>query len=150
MKKLVRRERKFNSKGEVDFLSNQIIFILLIIVFSAIIIFFLWRTSKGVVLAEQAYAKRIALVIDQAKPGTYVEINMMEIYQMADKNGFKRENTVAIDPEARKVTVKATEGRGYSFNFFNDNSIIWGLDKLSGKLTIEIAEKTGENENAVA
>ncbi len=144
MKKLVRIKKRMNKKGAEDFLTNPVIFIILVLVFIAIIIFFLLRASKGVVLVEQVYAKKIALLIDQAKPGTYMEIDVMEIYKLADENNFERENTIKLDPDERKVTVKATDGRGYSFNFFNDNVIKWGLEKKSGKLAIDVVEKVGE------
>lgn len=139
MKKLVK-----SRKGTEDFLSNSVVFIVLVLVFIAIIVFFLLRVSKGVSLVEQVYAKKIALLIDQSKPGTSIELDVMEIYQLADENNFERGNTINIDPDERRVTVKATEGRGYSFNFFNDNAIKWGLEKKSGKLTIGVVERVGE------
>lgn len=132
MKRLVR-----NKKG-VELLHNVIIFILLNVIFFAALFYFVSRAGTGAGLVEQVYAKQIALLIDQAKSGTVIEIDVSEIYDFADKNGFTRTETVKIDSEENIVTVRVTEGKGYSYGFFSSNDVIWGLEKKSKKLHMEI------------
>ena len=124
--------KKLSKKGSVDFLSSKVVFIVLVLIFVGIVSVFLFRVSRGVTLTEQTYAKRIALLIDQAKPGTIIELNLDEAFKLADKNEFDRGSTVVIDNEKRTVTVRLTEGKGYSYGFFTDSSILWGVDKISG------------------
>jgi hypothetical protein len=126
-----------NKKG-ADILHNAIIFVILNVIFFAALIFFVSRSSAGINIVEQTYAKQIALIIDQAKPGTIIEVDVSELYEQADKNSFDRLGTVKIDNDENKVYIKVTEGKGHSYNFFTSNDVLWGLEKKSGKLHIEI------------
>jgi len=124
--------RKLNKKGAEDFFSSKVVFIVLVLIFVGIVSVFLFRVSGGVTLAEQTYAKKIALLIDQAKPGTDIELKLDEVFKLADRNEFARESTVVIDNEKRTVTVRLAEGKGYSYGFFTDREVLWGVDKISG------------------
>ncbi|OGJ20401.1 hypothetical protein A3K73_00105 [Candidatus Pacearchaeota archaeon RBG_13_36_9] len=129
-----------SKKGAEDFLNSKVAFIVLNVIFIALMLFYLLRVQKGASLIEQTYAKQIALIIDQAKPGTSLNIDISELYSLADKNNFGREGTVKIDYAAKKVIVKVADGRGYSFNFFSNSVIMWSVDKKSQKLNIEVKE----------
>ncbi|MFH1365500.1 MAG: hypothetical protein ABIH28_02875 [archaeon] len=66
---------------------------------------------------EEAYAKKIALVIDAAKPGMSIEIDMRSA--IAKSKGYTGK---IVDIKGNLVTVKLSQKGGYSYSFFNDVS----------------------------
>jgi len=138
-KKGVNRFLPKNKKG-MDVLHGAIIFVVLNIIFFVVMFFFVARAASGATLVEQKYAKRIALLIDQAKPGTNISIDLQEVYFLADKNNMDRLSTVRIDNEKKKVVVQVDVGKGYSYTFFSDNVVLWGLKKKAMKLDLEVRD----------
>lgn len=108
-----------------DILIENIIFIILNLIFFTILILFIFSRTGSAALLEEEYAKQIALIIDAAKPGTIVDIkpgmiihmNMEELIDKAEKEGFEG-NIVSIT--GNLVTVKLRSKGGYSYSFFND------------------------------
>jgi len=106
----------WNRSGTI--LIENVIFIILNLVFLTILILFLFRQGNGAIVLEQSYAKNIALLIDSAKPIMEMKMNMEDAMNLAEKNGVAREEIVEIN--ANVVTVKLTEKGGYKYSFFND------------------------------
>ena len=104
-------------RGQI--LVENIIFIILNLVFLAILILFIYSKSGGEAVLEEKYSKQIALIIDSAKPGMTIHLNMEDAIKKAKDNKFK-ENIVSISGNI--VTVKLREKGGYSYSFFNDVS----------------------------
>lgn len=115
-----------NKRGSI--LVENIIFIILNLVFLGIIIVFILNQGSGITQMEESYAKQIALIFDSAKPGmsiflnfgdgiAKVKTNFGENYLKGDlfKNQIVRLN-------GNTVTVRLKEGnrQGYSYSFFND------------------------------
>ncbi len=123
------------------FLQKSVIYIIIIIIFFAI--FFAWVSSvgKGVRNYEKIYAKKIALIIDSAKPNTNVSVDVSKLYEIADKNKVERMSVVKIDNDNNIVSVRASEADAYTYKFFSDNDIVWNLDRKSGKLFLGVVEK---------
>ncbi len=126
-----------NKKAE-ELLYEELIFIILVIIFYVVLFLFTSRVGTGASFVEQTYAKKIGLLIDQSKPGTNIEIEINEVFEIADKNHFSRQETITISNEENKVIVRADEGKGYTFEFFSENTIKWGVNTKSGKLVLEI------------
>jgi len=104
-----------NRRGTI--LLENIIFIILNLVFLTILILFLFRQGSGAIVLEQSYAKNIALLIDEGKPITEMKLNMEDAMNLAEKNRVAREEIVKINGNV--VTVKVTEKGGYQYSFFN-------------------------------
>jgi len=98
-------------------LLENIIFIILNLVFLTILILFLFRQGSGAIVLEQSYAKNIALLVDSAKPITEMKLNMEDAMNLAEKNGVAREEIVKINGNV--VTVKLSSKGGYQYSFFN-------------------------------
>jgi hypothetical protein len=106
-----------NKKAQEDALiTEQIIFIVLNLVFFAVLIFFVMRSGSGAIVAEEAYAKKIALILDSLQPGMEVNISIKGLYDVMEKNNFKG---FPISIESNKVKVTTTTKTGYSFMFFS-------------------------------
>ena len=104
------------NKGQI--LTENVIFIVLNIIFLAILMLFVYSKSGGEAILEEKYAKQIALIIDSAKPGMEIYLNMEDAFEKANSNGWKLENVVSI--QGNSVTVKLRDGKGYPYDFFNN------------------------------
>jgi hypothetical protein len=108
-----------NSRGEI--LVENVIFIVLNLVFLTILALFLVNQSSGVLLLERPYAKQIALLADSARPGMMMEINMAPAMKLAEKNKISFEDAIKI--EDNSVIVKLSPNSGQEYTFFNDLKI---------------------------
>lgn len=113
-KSLYSREKK----GAI--LVENIIFIVLNILFISILMVFLLRQGSGAIVLEQSYAKNLALLIDSSKPVMEMKLNMKEGFVLAEKNGINADEIVKIDKDRNIVTVKLSEKGGYEYSFFNN------------------------------
>ena len=105
-----------NKRG--DILVENVIFIVLNIIFVSILILFLFRQGSGAGLLEQTYSKQIALMIDSAKPVMEIKLNMEKMQNIAEKNKVDFKEVVSITGNA--VNVKLSQKTGYEYSFFND------------------------------
>ena len=105
-----------SKKGNV--LMENIVFIILNLIFLTILILFLLKQGGGAIILEQAYAKQIALLIDSAKPGAEIYLNMEKGKKVAEKNSVEFKDVVKINNNI--VMVKLSEEGGYEYSFFND------------------------------
>jgi len=105
-----------NRKGTI--LMENLIFIILNLVFLSILILFLFSKMGGAAVLEERYAKQIALLLDSAKPGMTISLDMEDAIQKAEKEEWPADKVVTI--EENVVTVKLREKGGYSYSYFND------------------------------
>jgi hypothetical protein len=109
-----------NRRG-ITLLLENIIFIILNLVFIAILIFFLISKSGSAAVLEEKYAKEIALALDSAKPGMMISINMADAISSAEENlGKNNVNDSIVSFSQNVVTVKLRDRGGYSYSFFNN------------------------------
>ncbi len=83
-------------------LLQYIIYIILTIIISSAVIVFVLRVAEGASFNEKIYAKNIALLIDDAKPGTTILVDIGRGAKIAEKSNFKPE----IEIKENKVIVK--------------------------------------------
>lgn len=102
-------------------LMENVIFIILNVLFLAILILFLLRQGQGAVLLEQSYAKQIALLIDSAKPGMTIILDMSKAKELAEKKGLEFKDIVINANNI--ITVRLSEEGGYSYSYFNDVNV---------------------------
>ena len=126
-------------KKAINLMMETTIYIVLAILLFVGIYFSVSRVGSQAGIYEQIYAKQIALVIDNARAGTEVGLDIGGMLDVAGENSFTG-NVINIDNEKSKVTVYLVEGRGYSFNYFNDADVSWSVDKDSRKLFLEVIE----------
>jgi len=111
--------KKRNKKAAI--LMENVIFIILNILFITILILFLLRQGQGAVLLEQSYAKQIALLIDSAKPGMTIILDMGKAKDLAEKNGLEFKDIVTKTNTI--ITVRLSASGGYSYSYFNDVNV---------------------------
>ena len=108
-----------NKRGNVPL--EEVIFVLVNLVFFSMLFFFVYNTSHSIFLTERLYAKEIALSIDSAKPGTQINIDISDLYKVASKNNFDINNAFYFKDNL--VSVKVSQGEGYSYYYFTDYNI---------------------------
>ena len=121
----------YNKKGD-NLIYETVIFIVLNIIFFVMLFLFVGRATSGAGFIEQTYAKQIALVIDQVKPGMTVIFSMQDAIDLVKKLDKSKEawnstqilaDVVKINQEENKVIVKIGSSGGYSFRYFSGYNI---------------------------
>ena len=79
------------------------------------------RAGENVIFTEQKYAKQIGLLVDRAKPGTIIKLNVEEFDKFIDKNKLNEAETISF--QSNSVVVKLGKGEGYKFNLVSNNPI---------------------------
>ena len=108
-------------------LVENVIFIILNLLFLSVLVLFLVKQGSGAIVLEQTYSKQIAMVADSAKPVMLIKMDMEKGKKIAEENGIGFNEVVKID--GNTVTVKLTEKGGYSYAFFNDVEVSSYADK---------------------
>ena len=110
-----------NNKASI--LHENIIFIVLNLIFLVMMILFIQMKGSAIHIAEEETAKQIALVIDAAKPGTQLEINLADFFKKAEENGIRKDKSVFINNEQNIVVVKGSSDTFYDYSYFNNVNI---------------------------
>ena len=120
---------KKNRKANI--LTENIIFIVLNLVFLSILILFLFSKIGSAAVLEEKYAKQIALIVDSAKPGMIIHLNMEDAIETALDEGRNIKEIVLIHDNI--ITVQLREKAGYSYSFFNDVQVNANLDTTNNE-----------------
>lgn len=105
-------------KGEI--LVENIIFIVLNLVFFGILILFLINQGSGAIFLEKFTAKQVALLIDSSAPDMLMKIDFEKQKDLAEKNGIDFGKILEIDNQNNIVVVSLKEKSSYQYHFFND------------------------------
>tara|TARA_Y100000310_G_scaffold180243_1_gene180142 strand:+ start:64 stop:480 length:417 start_codon:yes stop_codon:yes gene_type:complete len=109
-------------RGQI--LVENVVFIILNLIFLTILILFIYSKSGSEALLEEKYAKQIALIIDSAKPGMDIVLNMEDAIEKTKKEWGEDRIGEIVSVEGNTVTVKLREKGGYSYSFFNDVDVL--------------------------
>ena len=108
-----------NKKGSTLLIEN-IIFIIINLAFIIILIIFLTSKSGSAAVLEEKYAKEIALILDSAKPGMMISLDMTDAINVAQQNLGKGNTNNIVTITGNMVNVKLSQNGGYSYSFFNN------------------------------
>ncbi len=129
---------------KADTLMENIVFILLVVVFSSVMFFAITKAGNQAAIYEQIYSKELSLIINKAKPGMEIELDIFDMYRIARKNNFDG-NIINIINEENKINIKLSNGGGYNYFFLNDVDVAWNLKKDERKLILKIIERQKNN-----
>ena len=102
---------------------------------------FVFSKAGGEAVLEEKYSKQIALIVDSAKPGMQIFLDMEDAIKKAEGNGINGE---IVFIEGNLVTVKLRDKGQYSYSFFNDVDATVYIDRENKKYVITINEKQNE------
>lgn len=113
-----------NKRGAVEFLQDNIVVIVAIILLFSGLMFFVHKSSTGAVVYEEVYAKQISLIIEKAKPDSEVILDFREGFEIARENDLgESPDVIEIDNSENKVIIKIGSRGGYSSYYFSDYSV---------------------------
>lgn len=119
-------------------ITGEVIFIILNIVFFACMFFFVSKSATGEKIYEEMYAKKVALAIENSRPGIEMSIMLDKLYEFADANNIQRKEALKIDSEKNLVIVRLKKGEGIKYQFFSDYEVLWQLDEKIPELSLTI------------
>jgi len=131
-------------------LVENVIFIILNLLFLSILVLFLVKQGSGAIVLEETYAKQIAMIANSATPTMLIKIDMEKGMKLAEKNGISINESVRITGNV--VTVKLSERGGYNYAFFNNIEVSSFAERddytreYTGMYIFTINKKEGENE----
>jgi len=118
--------RKINKRG--DLILPPVIFIVLNLMIFSILMLFVYKASTGAILYEEAYAKRIGLLLDSAESGMQFSLDITPLAEVTLKNNknLKKENliehlekNIQIDNESGEVLIRLGTSGGFIYPFFS-------------------------------
>lgn len=116
-------------------LIGNVVFVVLTILFFALMLFIVVRLGTTDAAYEQIYAKRIALMIDSAKAPTTIAMDITELYKRGAKNKFGPYITIK---DNNVIVQLIKEGGGYSYQYFSTNKIDSSLNSQTRDLLLKI------------
>jgi hypothetical protein len=125
---------------KANILAENIIFIVLNLLFLTILVVFLVSKMGSAAVLEEKYAKQIALIVDSAEPGMMIHLNMEDAIDMAEKEGWDTRDIVTKNQNI--ITVKLREKGGSSYSFFNDVEVNVNPDIKNKEYFFVINEKS--------
>jgi hypothetical protein len=122
---------------------DETIFLILFLVFFVILLTFVYNAGSRAFVYEESYAKQIVSIIDNAKPGMNILLDVGKGLEVGKKNGIDVNNTFRVDDNENKIMVRLSSN-GYSYKYFSDYDVKLSLqDNL---LLISIGGKNLQNE----
>jgi hypothetical protein len=112
---------------KAELLPETTIFIILNVLFFGLMVGFVYLQGSSVHLSEEEAAKKIALVIDSAKPGMEIEINLGTFFDRAGKEGIVKESSIEIDNAQNLVIVHGSKDSFFEYSYFNDVNVKFGF-----------------------
>jgi hypothetical protein len=114
-------------RGEVGLLET-IVFVILNLIFFLVMIAFAYNAGSQTFVYEQAYAKQIVLLIDNAKPDMAIMMDVSEIIPIALKKNKNIEEVFFVDEKTNEIKVSLNPIGGYSYKYFSANSVNLKID----------------------
>ena len=105
-------------RGQI--LVENVVFIILNLIFLTILILFIYSKSGSEALLEEKYAKQIALIIDSAKPQMEIHLSMEDAIKKAKEKWGEDKISKIVSISGNTVTVRLREKGGNSYSFFNE------------------------------
>ncbi len=143
MRKLI-----FNKRGSTsELLMDNIIFIILTVLFLSLFLVVVYKQRDNVVAWEEYYAAELSRILNMAKPGDVIEFDVQKATEIAVDKSVPVESIFSFDNEKNRIYVKLSpSGKSY-YEFFNEvdvsAEIISGHETGVNILKIEISEGAG-------
>ena len=113
-----------NRKAETgDIVMDNIIYLILLILFFVGMLAFVNSKMNGAPLFEDYYAKEIVKIIENSSPGDEIVIDVHKATEIAKKNKIANEEIFSFDNFKNEVCVKLSPGRASCYSYFNDVSV---------------------------
>lgn len=141
-------------KKKGNILTENIIFIILNLAFIGIIVLFISLKTGDAAVLEEVYAKQIAMMIDAAKPGMIISLDMKEGVEKLEKEKNKKIDELTkeeiesiVKVQGNIVSVSLRKDKSYSYSFFNDVNVNSYINTENNEEFIFVITKKESPEN---
>lgn len=117
---------KMNKRAEIgDVLMDPVIYIILVVVFTAMMFYFVSQYNGAGALWEDYYAKEIVKVVNFANVGDKIQIDVHRATEVAKANNVRSFSEIfKVDNKNNEICVKLNRGRKTCYSYFNDVDIV--------------------------
>ncbi len=134
-------KKELGKKANTDVIEN-LLFVILNLIFFVGMLVFINTSGSQTFIYEEAYAKQIALLIDNAKPGMAVSMKIDELKKIADENNQAVSEIFSVENKNNKISVDLDKNQGYSYRYYSDYDVELNKDRLEeGWLVIIVKER---------
>lgn len=99
---------------KAELTTEQIIFLVLNLLFFVLIFFFVWRAGNSLSAYEEFYAKKIGLALNELELNTEVHLSLKPLY---DKMRRGTEKELIIEVKEGKLFLRASKNsKGFEYN----------------------------------
>ncbi|MBI2451660.1 hypothetical protein HYV50_01115 [Candidatus Pacearchaeota archaeon] len=115
--------KKAQSTSEL--LMDNAIYLILLVLFLSTMLFFIWDQMNGASLWAEYYSKEISKVINLAKAGDVITLDVQKATAIAKSNDIKSFSEIFVfDNINNELCVKLSIGRKTCYSYFNNVDII--------------------------
>jgi hypothetical protein len=122
-------------KGD-ELITEQVIFIILNLVFFSALLFFIIRSGSSDAVYEETYAKKLALILDGMNENMEVNVSIETLVEGMEKNNVLNQIPVSVNNNLLNVKITKS-GLGYNFHYFSKLTPQFFLDRQNKILTIK-------------
>ena len=114
-----------NNKAAENVITSTVVYLLIAILFFAGMLLILWNQTNGASVWEEYYSKELTKLINLAKPGDEIAIDVQKATQVAKDNNVATFSEIfTFDNAEKKVCVKLSQGRQTCSSYFNDVIVV--------------------------
>ncbi len=114
-----------NKQAAENTISSTVIYLVIAMIFLAGMLLFIRSQANGAAIWEQYYSKEITKLINLAKPGDNISIDVQKAAQIAKSNDVQTFSEIfSFDNLQNTVCVKLSPGKKTCEAYFNDVIII--------------------------
>ncbi|MCX8158932.1 MAG: hypothetical protein N3D20_01425 [Candidatus Pacearchaeota archaeon] len=115
-----------NKRASVgDVLMDNVVYLIILMIFILGMFGVVWKQSNSAVFWEDYYAKEIAKIVDLAKPGDVVVLDVHKLMKTAKANGFLKPSEIFwFDNLNNKICVKLSPRGRSCYSYFNDVRVV--------------------------
>jgi hypothetical protein len=119
-----------NKKATIgEIVQDNLIYLILLVIFFAGMMMFVYSKTNGASVWEDYYAKDIVKIIDLSNPGDMVMLDVQKATGIAQKNKVDSfEEIFQFDNIKGELCVKLSRGRASCYSYMNDVNVIFADD----------------------
>jgi len=133
-----------DNKAKSNILWDNVIYLLILVLFIAMISTYIWLQMNGTGVWSQYYSKEIVKVINLASPGDEISLDVHKATEVADENRVPFEEIFTFDTTQNELCVKLSLGRKTCYSYLNEVNVTEDKIQLASPvniLTFKIQEK---------
>ena len=113
-----------DKKGSNTIWDNAI-YVILAIIFFSMVLYFLRNHTFQASFYENYYSKEISKVVNLAKPGDEITLDVQKATEIAQKQSLRSNSEIfQFDNVNNEICVKLSSGRKKCYNYFNDVDVM--------------------------